>query len=145
MQHHNLVLQHPYETLVTLPLITSETLETYICNIGGGRGQGRLILASKWEPALSDNTRAPPARAALHGCPWLGGDQPEARDGTISASRGGRRCPYLISSALPDVIVERGCGAISVEGKRGGEPISRPSWPEVPSERDRSGWAGATN
>nr|AWA44968.1 hypothetical protein SO47K18_000006 [Saccharum officinarum] len=112
---------------------------------GGGRGQGHLILASKWEPALSDNTRAPPARAALHGCPWLGGDQPEARDGTISVSRGGRRCPYLISSTLPDVIVERGCGAISVEGKRGGEPISRPSWPEVPSERDRSGWAGATN
>jgi hypothetical protein len=35
--------------------------------------------------------RAPPARAALMGALGLAKDRPEARDGTTSTSRGGRR------------------------------------------------------
>ena len=66
----NKILQHTCTTIATyatswftfatsiwntcnIPLITSKTLETYICNIGGWRGQGRLIPASEWESAPS--------------------------------------------------------------------------------------------
>jgi hypothetical protein len=103
-----------------MSMITSKTLETYICSIGGERGQGRLIPASEWEPALSGSVRALPAWAALLRCPWLDGDRPKARDGTTNASKGRRRRPCLISPASLDVVSKGGCGPNSMERKRGG-------------------------
>jgi hypothetical protein len=49
-------LQHTSET--------SETLETYICNIGKGKAGAGQFRASMWDPAESDGARAPPAPAA---------------------------------------------------------------------------------
>jgi hypothetical protein len=77
----------------------------------------------------------------LRGCPWLGGDRPEARDGTTSASRGGRRCPCPISSASLDDVAEMRT-RLCVEDERQ-RLISRPSLLEVPLDRDGNGRTSA--
>ena len=46
---------------------TSETLETYICNIGEGKPGAGRFRSSGWDPAASGGTRAPLAPGTLVG------------------------------------------------------------------------------
>jgi hypothetical protein len=115
-------LQHGSETLATyaksrstfaaliwntcnIHLITSKTLETYICNIWWGRGQGRLMSATSmghasWVPL------------ALWGLIW-GVRWHQQRQQRVAC------CPCPISFASLDAIAEGGCGLSSVERDRG--------------------------
>jgi hypothetical protein len=69
--------------------ILSETLETYICNIGEGKVKACRFQTSRWDLVASGGVRAPPAPTMLMGALGLAGEDLRRHGTCVPAAMAG--------------------------------------------------------